>query len=235
MPAGSGGGRAIGVSGAPGKVPVHGQATGAATPADAELPAAWVGTWPPEELEVVALPPAVPDAALPTQPHGSEEVVAAPAAEVVAALALAEGAEEALVAGAAAGGGVGLAGGVFTNVARSLVPAAMMMWALAMGSGGVGLLAAAPDPTIAALAATVASAAATGSVACQATEAPAMRVWERGLEAAIATAWDVSERGAWNRAGSDDCEATGSAVEDATGSAVEGMSWPGATNRELLE
>jgi hypothetical protein len=94
----------MGVSGAPGKVPVHGQATGGATPAEAELPPAWVGTWPLVELEVVASPPAVPDAALPTQLHGSEvEVDAVPAVEV--ALAAAEGPEGLGEEVAAEGGG----------------------------------------------------------------------------------------------------------------------------------
>jgi hypothetical protein len=154
------------------------------------------------------------------------EVDAVPAAEV----ALDAGAElgEALVAAAGADGLVLLlAAESFTKEARSVVPAAMMMWELGGGSGVVGPLAAAPDPTMAALAATVARAAATGRVACQATEAPAMMVWERGVAAARATAWDVSASGAWSRAGSDDC--------DAAGRAVVGISDPPVTTRVLGE
>jgi hypothetical protein len=217
----------MGVSGAPGKVPVHGHATGGTTPAEAELPPAWVGGWLPEELEVVASPPAVPDAALPTQLKGSDvEVDAVPAADV--ALTAAEELGEALVAEAGVDElGLLLAAESFTKEARSVVPAAMMIWELAAGSGVVGPLAAAPDPTMAALAATVARAAATGRVACQATEAPAMMVWERGLAAASATAWDVSASGAWNRVGSDDC--------DATGRAVVGISDPRVMTRESGE
>jgi hypothetical protein len=191
------------------------------------VPAAWVETWLPEELEVVASPPAVPDAALPTQLQGSEveveaepvtEVVLAAGEELVAALVPEAGPDELVLL---------LAAGSFTKEARSVVPSAMMMWELTAGSGVVGPLAAAPDPTMAALAATVASAAATGRVACQATEAPAMMVWERGVAAAKATAWDVSASGAWNRVGSDDCEATGRALV--------GISGPRLTTRGLEE
>jgi hypothetical protein len=171
----------------------------------------------------------VPEAALPTQPQGSDaEVDAVPAAEVVlAGLTPAEELDEAPVPDAGAGELVLLAAGSFTKEARSVVPAATMIWELAAGSGTVGPPAAEPDPTIAALAATVASAAATGSVACQATEAPAMSVWDSGLEAASATAWDVSESGAWRSVGSDDW--------DAAGTAVAGIACPEAANRGLVE
>lgn len=110
MPAGSGGGRGIGPEGTPGKYPVNGQATGAVAPADAELLAAWVGTWLPEdaevETEVEATPPATPDAALLTQLHGSVAVVAATAPAVLegpAELALDEEPGETLVPDTPAG------------------------------------------------------------------------------------------------------------------------------------
>jgi hypothetical protein len=166
-------------------------------------------------------------AALPTQLQGSDvEVDAVPAAAVV--LAVAEVLGEVVAPAAEADEVVlVLADASLTNEARSVVPAAMMMWELGVGSGVVGPLAAAPDPTMAALAATVARAAATGRVACQATEAPAMMVWERGLAAASATAWDVSANGAWNRVGSDDW--------DATGRAVVGISDPRVMTRESGE
>jgi hypothetical protein len=180
------------------------------------------------ELEVLS--PAVPVAALPTQPQGSgEDVAPAPAVElVVTAPPFDDTAGEALVPEGAAGAPVGSPAAVsFTNEARSDVPGAMMTWELLTGSGKVGPLAAAPDPTIAALAATVARAAATGSVACQATEAPAMMVWDSGVEAASATAWDVSASGTWNTEGSDDW--------DAAGSAPDGISCPRETMRGLVE
>ena len=111
MPAGSGGGRGIGPEGTPGKYPVNGQATGAVAPAEAELLSAWVGTWFPEDAEVVteaeAPPPATSDAAFPTHPHGSVAVVAATAPAVVEGpveLALDEEPGETLVPDTPAGG-----------------------------------------------------------------------------------------------------------------------------------
>ena len=101
-----------------------------------------------------------------------------------------------------------------------------MTWELLAGMGVSGLLAAAPDPTIAALAAMVASAAATGSAACQTTEALAMMFWDRGPEVASATACDVCESGTWRSMGTDDWDAVGTAEE---------MSVPGSTTRDLLE
>src|ERR1035441_7876814 len=92
-----------------------------------------------------------------------------------------------------------------------------MTWELGVGAGVAGPLAAAPDPTIAALAATVASAAATGRVACHATEAPAMMVWDSGLEAANATACDVSASGPWKSNGSGGWDAAGMTDEGTSG------------------
>jgi hypothetical protein len=140
---------------------------------------AWVGAGVPEDAEVAA-GPAPPEAAVPTQPQGSELVLvlADPVVDVVAVeLVVGDALVEALVADAPADGSVGpVAADRSTNAARSAVDAARMLWALRVGVGEVGLLAAAPDPTMAALAATVARAAATGRVACQATDAPAMRL-----------------------------------------------------------
>src|ERR1039458_2069067 len=116
-----------------------------------------------------------------------------------------------------------------------------MTWELGVGAGVAGPLAAAPDPTIAALAATVASAAATrggggpggqgpgaggwGRVGGQATEARAMMVGDSGLEAANATACDVSASGPW--------KSNGSGGWDAAGMTDEGTSGPGGTMRDL--
>jgi hypothetical protein len=60
-----------------------------------------VGTWPPEELEVLTL--AVPVAVLPTQPQGSGAEVGVPALTLVVVTepALDDAAEEALVPEAA--------------------------------------------------------------------------------------------------------------------------------------
>ena len=88
-----------------------------------------------------------------------------------------------------------------------------MTWELVVGVGVSGPLAIAPDPTIAALAATVASAAATGSVACQTTEAPAMMVWDSGPEAAYAAAGDAPESGPWRSVDSDDWDEVGTDAE----------------------
>src|SRR5664280_62807 len=102
-----------------------------------------------------------------------------------------------------------------------------MTWELVVGSGVVRPLAAMPDPAIAALAATVARAAATGRVACQATEAPAMMVWDSGLEAANATACDVSASGPW--------KSNGGGGWGAAGMTDEGSAGPEGTMRDLPE
>jgi hypothetical protein len=101
-------------------------------------------------------------------------VVAGPVVDVAAVdLVVADGVVAALVPDVSVEVGPAAAG-LSTNAARSEVDAARILWALTAGVGEVGLLAAAPDPTMAALAATVARAAATGRVACQATDAPAI-------------------------------------------------------------